>query len=86
MIKKMYSIYDVKAEAFFPPFYTETEGLALRMIMETLSDPNSNLSKYPADFTLFYLGEFDDNTAEITYDKKPMGTMIEYMPQVNKED
>ena len=63
MIKKMFTIYDEKAEAYFPPFYTDTEGLAIRMIMETMNDPNSNLSKYPADFTLFYLGEFDDRTA-----------------------
>lgn len=56
----MFSIYDIKAEAYLKPFYMQSKGQAIRAFTESLQDPESGMGKWPADFTLFELGEFDD--------------------------
>lgn len=74
-----YSIYDSKAEAYLRPFYAPSKGLALRSVLAALEDPNHDLRKYPGDFTLFELGEWDDSTG--LYTQHPahinLGTMLE---------
>lgn len=48
------------------PFFLRTKGEAIRALQTELKNENSNLSKYPADFILFELGEFDESSATIT--------------------
>lgn len=62
---KIFTVYDSKAEAYLPPFFMRSHGEALRAWEATVNDPNTNFNKFPADFTLFELGEFDDATAEL---------------------
>ena len=61
MITKIFSVYDSKAEVFGKPFFSGTKGLALRSFTEISNDSASEIGKYPADFTLFELGEYDDS-------------------------
>lgn len=61
-IVKVYSVRDAKLEAFMPPFYFPTNGMALRAFMDTVGDESSALAKHPSDFTLYELGSFDDST------------------------
>ena len=62
MIKKIFSIRDQKGEIFHPPFYKTTHGEAERDFQTTVNDEKSMLNKYPEDFDLYYLGEYDDQT------------------------
>lgn len=57
---KIYSIYDSKSEAYMNPWYARTKGEAIRSFEQACKDEKSQLSKYPEDFTLFELGEFDE--------------------------
>lgn len=57
---KIFTIYDVKSETYLQPFYMKTKGEAIRGFYEALNDPQTTFAKYPADFTLFEIGEFDD--------------------------
>ena len=59
---KCYSIRDLKGEMFNPPFYQKTHGEAERTFRTLVSDEKSTLHKYPEDFELFCLGEFNDQT------------------------
>lgn len=68
---KMYSIHDSKAEAYLPPIFMRTAGEAIRTFEQTCKDPNSQFSKFPADFTLVELGEFDELSAHIATHDKP---------------
>lgn len=68
---KMYSIHDSKAEAYFTPIYFRTTGEALRAFESTCKDPESNLSRYPSDFTLVEIGAFDELTAKIETHAQP---------------
>ncbi len=61
MLHKQYSVYDSKAEIYLPPFCFPTHGASLRAFKETCNDGQSSIAKHPADYTLFYIGEWDDN-------------------------
>lgn len=57
---KVYSIRDSKAELFNQPFHKNTHGEAEREFDRLVKDTNSFVHKYPDDFDLYYIGEFDD--------------------------
>lgn len=61
---KIYAIKDKKAEAYLQPFTTTKDGLAIRMIQASMEQEN-NLSKYPEDFSLYQIGEFNENTGKV---------------------
>lgn len=65
MLQKLFSIYDLAAQAYSPPFVASTLGIAIRSFTEVLSNPQSSPGKYPADFQLMELGEIDLNLGQI---------------------
>lgn len=69
MIHKIYSVYDAKAETFTPPFFQHREGMALRTFKDCICDKGHTFGMHPEDYTLFDLGEYDDETGTITQDK-----------------
>lgn len=78
MIKKMFTVYDEKSEAYLQPFFLDTIGQATRAITDCVNDPTHNFCKHTSDFSLFILGEFDDETAAFTPDKQSLGSLVEY--------
>jgi hypothetical protein len=81
MILKMFSVYDTKAEAYHQPFCTTTQSLAIRSFMDTANDESTSIGKHPADFTLFYMGEYDDHTASFNLEdtKISLGVASEFV-------
>lgn len=63
---KAFSVFDVKVDAFMPPFFQPTNGSALRHFADAVNDPQSQLSRHPEDYKLCCVGEFDDATGLIT--------------------
>lgn len=63
MLLKVFTIYDSKAEAYLQPFFMQSTGQALRAFEDSVNDPNHQFNKHAADFTLFELGTYDDQTA-----------------------
>lgn len=68
---KMFSVHDSKAEAYFSPMCFKTAGEAIRAFATSCEEPNSNFYKYPSDFTLVELGEYDETTGTISCHDKP---------------
>lgn len=66
MILKVFSIRDSKAEVFNTPFFQKTHGEAERNFKQLISDEKSTPHKYPDDFDLYHLGEYDDSTGKMT--------------------
>jgi hypothetical protein len=62
----IFTIYDVKAEAFLQPFFMPTKGQAVRAIKDLLFNPDHSFSRYPEDYTLFYMGEYSDTNGAFT--------------------
>lgn len=83
--KKMFSVFDEKANAFLDPFFAKTEGMAIRMFEQTLQDPQCPFAQFPGDFTLFMIGTWDEFTGK----PEPLehgtvsslGTALQYMPR-----
>lgn len=63
---KAYSIRDAKTEIFNTPFYNNTHGEAERNFKSTINDERSQINKYPEDFDLYFLGEYDTNTGKMS--------------------
>jgi len=80
MILKIFAIYDAKAEAYSAPIFLHTTGLAIRSFIDAASDQSTNFCKYPADYTLFEIGTFDDSTGMIVQNKvhQSLGTALEH--------
>lgn len=62
----IYAIYDVKISAYSQPYYSHTNGSALRAFADHVNDPQSQPNKHPEDYQLFHLGTFDDQDGTIT--------------------
>ena len=63
---------DAKAEKFSMPFFQMNKALGLRMFSQLCSDPQGQVSRYPEDYALFELGEFDDETGLMTALPQPL--------------
>jgi len=60
----IFSIFDKKVSAYRPPFTGRNPGEVKRMVQSTLQSQNQ-LSEYPADFDIYYLGEMNDVSGQI---------------------
>ena len=76
MLQKIFAIYDSKAESFTNPVYLNSTGLAVRTFSDSVQDPESQFAKHPADYTLFELGTYDDQTAEFKLLSTPKSLFI----------
>lgn len=61
MILKMFSIRDQKAETFNSPFFQPTHGEAERSFRQMVADQKTIVNKYPEDFDLYFVGEYNTN-------------------------
>lgn len=66
MTLEIFSVYDSKVEAYLQPFFLRAKGEAVRAFEETVNDPATKFNKYPADYTLFRVGQYDDRTGTVT--------------------
>lgn len=81
MVLKIYSVYDSKAEAYIPPMFYQSKGQALRQFSEVANDKTHQIGKYPEDFTLFEIGEFNDSNCKFTLYDTPysLGLALEFV-------
>lgn len=66
MIHFKFSIYDAKASAYLPPFILPRQEMATRVFADCCNSDDHQFAKHPADYTLFCLGTWDDETAIFT--------------------
>ena len=62
MMLQIYSIYDSKSKAFSQPFSSANDQVAIRQFTTLASEQGNNVNKFPEDFSLHHIGEFDDST------------------------
>lgn len=65
---KAYSVRDKKGGFYGTPFFTRSHGEAERAFANLTDDPKSQVHKYPEDFSLHYIGQFNDQ--EGTFDSE----------------
>lgn len=69
MKKSVCVVLDTVGGIFGNPFFTTNKHTGIRDFQHAARDPNSAIFKSPDDYSLFYLGEFDDNAC--TFDLLP---------------
>ncbi len=81
MITQIFTVYDSKAEAYLPPFFMQSRGLAIRSFTDTVNDPKTQLHNHPGDFMLMYVGKFDDSDCTFDLAKVPenLGLAAEFL-------
>ncbi len=86
MLHSMFTIYDSKTAAYLPPFFQQTKAAAIRALTDTMADPNHTFAKHPEDYTLFYLGTYEDEKSTFDIEETPQSlcVCIELMPEINK--
>lgn len=78
---KIFTIYDQKAKAYITPFFLPEEGMAIRTFSDCVNDKDHQFGKHPQDYTLFNIGAFADNTAQIHMNDAPitLGNGVEFL-------
>lgn len=71
MILQLFSVYDKKGGTYGQPFALPTRGVAMRTFTSWVGDPNSFFAKFPSDFELYQVGEFDQTSGEVRSLVKP---------------
>lgn len=85
MILRMYSIFDSKAQAYLLPFFMPNNQMAERHFRDACTEDGHPFAKNPADYTLFYMGEWDENEGSVmpSRDKVALGNGVEYVAQLD---
>lgn len=81
---KIFTIYDSKAEAYLPPFFMKSKGEALRALTSQVNDENSNFHKYAEDFTIFEVGEWNEENCKFNLldTLHSLGVLLEFKKDV----
>jgi len=66
MIMQMFRVYDSKAKAYLPIFFSHTLESGIRAFVNVANDPTHGFHQNPHDYNLFHLGEDDDSSGQIT--------------------
>lgn len=72
MIQNIYSILDVKSGAYGVPFFAKNNSIACRSFFRLLDDPDSMCSYAPADYRLYHVGGFDDDSGSLAPTSEPV--------------
>lgn len=61
----IFSVRDTKAGQFMTPWFSKSLAQAQRSFIQMSNNKESIINQFPADFAMFYMGEFDDESGEI---------------------
>lgn len=80
---KIFAVYDTKAEAYARPFFDQSRGSALRSFADIANDSTHPIGKHPGDYTLFEIGEYNDQNGEIKNNDAnvALGAAIEFLKE-----
>lgn len=65
MLLHAYTLHDVKACTYSPPFFMANDALAKRALSDLVQDSNTQPGRHPSDFKLYKVGYFDDQKGQV---------------------
>lgn len=63
---QMFTIYDKKMQIHQQPFVAINRATMMRTIADGLKRNDSMMSRFPVDYEIYKIGEFDETTGMIT--------------------
>nr|QJB19391.1 MAG: nonstructural protein [Microvirus sp.] len=67
----LYAVYDMKTRVFCIPFFAPNKEVALRSFEYSANHDDNDIGRYPSDFGLYEVGEFDDGTGQLSGHVQP---------------
>jgi hypothetical protein len=64
-------VLDIKSGVYNQPYFLVNDAVAIRQFQMIISNEESMISKYPEDFRLYCIGEFDMHTGLFVAEKAP---------------
>lgn len=83
MILKIYSIRDAMVEAFLQPFFSPTDGAAIRSVIAAVNDPKHEFHNHAKDYSLWCLGEYEDGSGSLV-PEVPIRHLVNCIELINK--
>lgn len=75
MKMNVYSVFDSKLASFGRPWFEMKDASAIRVFSDAVNDgsnPNNQWFKHPEDFSLFFIGEFNDENGALSSSRPPV--------------
>lgn len=69
---KLFSMYDTKAQTYIQPFAETSTISALRGFDVAVNESKSTFARFPDDFCLMELADFDQNTGQLIPHMSPV--------------
>lgn len=66
MKTEIFAVHDSAADAFAQPMFFKNTATSLRAFAAACRDENTDLHQHPSDYTLFKIGEFDEDSGKLT--------------------
>lgn len=79
---EIFSVYDSAVQGFMQPFFAPSRGSAIRSLTDAVNDPKHDMSRHAKDYTLFYMGSFDDSGG--LFDTAPPEAVITCLDLITK--
>lgn len=76
MILQVFCVFDSATGTFDHPQMLHAIGEAKRAFIEVVNDPKSKLNKYPGDYSLFHLAEYNTLNGSYTNMTAPIRLML----------
>lgn len=65
----IFSVLDVKAAAYLPPFFLRNENEARRVFGDACNDANHQFGRHPEDYICYRVGIWDDAVGAVAPDQ-----------------
>lgn len=66
------AVHDAAARIFLTPFFVVHVDVACRSFSDIANDPSAAVGKNPEDYTLYHLGQWDDDKAGFVLFPQPV--------------
>ena len=76
------AIYDNKSEIFLGANVARSTGDFIRSVQVEAKNPQSMLHKFPADYELFVLSDWNEKEGVIPSEKKRLGSVLDLCPLI----
>lgn len=63
----IYTVYDNKAGAYHRPFFSQSNGAAIRSLTDSVNskEPGNMIAEHPEDYSLFHIGDWSEESGLI---------------------
>lgn len=87
MKKQIFTVFDSAAGLFLEPFFAPSMEYAIREFRQAVGTEGHQFNRFPEDFTLFHVGEFDPEKGEVLPLKaRSCGVAVTFLPKMKVED